>query len=694
MYFSDHVPLFGDPDTWLDSDEDASYVPDSSFSSDSGEETTVIKKRRKRKHNQDTHRSTVGENARDQDEEDKEIDSRNDQVGEALPFKKRKKRDSLKGRSRDTRLLRKTNRNTGQQYTTESGKIVPEKKWSALGNCRRKCKDSVLEEDAKNLFKEYWNIGDYSKRASYISSLITTHEKMHSKIKVVEPEKQKNRFLTHEYHLRINGKLIQICKGCFMKVFAISAKFLEVICAKANSSLGGIVIEDCRGKHKPPNALSDEVIKFARDHIMSIPSYESHYSRRQTDKRYLPSHYTLSQMYKEYKEKIGNGKPVSRTIYEKLFRELNLSIHAPKNDTCNTCDKLAMQIRCSVGDAKNVLEAALQKHHQSADDAYKAKQNDKAAAKDEDKTTLTFDLQQCLPTPNLASSVIFYKRQLWTFNLTVHDSKDNQPYCYMWSETDGGRGSNQIASCVAKHMNTLPSQVKHVVLYSDTCGGQNKNSTMLGMFMSIVKNNSNLEIIDHKFLVPGHTHMECDADHAQIEKKKKKTKMQIFHPHDWMQLVRQTGEKRKFQVIEMGQQDFLQYSDLFEGNNKEKCRPLRMPMRKGKMIYDDNGDRFLWSQVRWLQFRKSSPLVFYKKSLDVDEPFKSLSVLKPGQSRNKLLPSMSYKNRIPITDQKKKDLLSMLYLIPPVFHEFYKNLPTSNKPETLPDVIDGDVEED
>lgn len=27
----------------------------------------------------------------------------------------------------------------------------------------------------------------------------------------------------------------------------------------------------------------------------------------------------------------------------------------------------------------------------------------------------------------------------------------------------------------------------------------------------------------HKFLVPGHTHMECDADHSVIERQKKKS---------------------------------------------------------------------------------------------------------------------------------------------------------------------------
>lgn len=190
------------------------------------------------------------------------------------------------------------------------------------------------------------------------------------------------------------------------------------------------------------------------------------------------------------------------------------------------------------------MQLAFRDHLEQADMGYTSKAEDKEEAKTDDKKekkVLTFDLQQCLPTPHLETNVVFYKRQLWTYNLTVHDCSDNQAYCFMWSEVDGGRGANQIASCVAKHLYTIELPTKHVTLYSDTCGGQNKNSHMVAMFMSVIRYHNILEIIDHKFLLAGHTHMECDSDHALIEKKTSKTI--IYHPHDWMQLVRQTGKK-------------------------------------------------------------------------------------------------------------------------------------------------------
>lgn len=65
-------------------------------------------------------------------------------------------------------------------------------------------------------------------------------------------------------------------------------------------------------------------------------------------------------------------------------------------------------------------------------------------------------------------------------------------------------------------------QVSHITLYSDTCGGQNKNTHLVAMFMAVLKNHPTLKTVDHKFLLAGHTRMECDSDNALIEKNKKK----------------------------------------------------------------------------------------------------------------------------------------------------------------------------
>ncbi|KAJ8894846.1 hypothetical protein PR048_000153 [Dryococelus australis] len=89
----------------------------------------------------------------------------------------------------------------------------------------------------------------------------------------------------------------------------------------------------------------------------------------------------------------------------------------------------------------------------------------------------------------------------------MHNIKDDQATCFLWYESMARRGANEISSC-------------HNVLYSDSCPGQNKNTPFLAMCLNVVPEKK-INMLDHKFMVPGHSRMECDSDHAVIEKAKK-----------------------------------------------------------------------------------------------------------------------------------------------------------------------------
>ncbi|KAJ9583050.1 hypothetical protein L9F63_022607 [Diploptera punctata] len=478
----------------------------------------------------------------------------------------------------------------------------------------------------------------------------------------------------------IEGKSNSVRKECFRGTFGETTGFIERVAKKKRASPTGILPEHGRGKGTPQNKKSEDELQTVKNHILSFPTYESHYCRQRTTKKFLPQNLNISKMYELYRH--CTASPVSLTIYTKCFHELNVAFRKPKQDTCHTCDLFNMKVTTFIGEEEVTKERDA--HHKAAEEeAYSAKRHDKEDAKlDESKGIFVFDLQQCLPTPYLTTSVSFYKRQLWTFNLTIHDLKTNKATCFMWDETVSGRGGNQIASCLYQFISQLPQNIQSVVFYSDCCGGQNRNSFVASMFSYVVQTSDHIEEIHHKFLVSGHTHLECDTDHAIIEKEKKRTGMKINHPNDWYQLVRSCRRRNPFNVFVVEKQHFLDFSSL--------CKPTG-PFQMKKT--DTLGNTFLWQKTQWLKYVKETEgIIFVKESLNENIPFKEISLRRRG--RNSLPTSLPVVNEgpIPISKEKKKDLLDLLPLIDSAFHDFYKNLPVDNVPASDPDLEEYDAD--
>ena len=80
-----------------------------------------------------------------------------------------------------------------------------------------------------------------------------------------------------------------------------------------------------------------------------------------------------------------------------------------------------------------------------------------------------------------------------------------------------------------------------VTLYSDTCGGQNRNQNIAAMFMYAVQHSTTLKCITHNFLESGHSHMEYDYMHAAIEHEKK----YVFTMLDWISVFGRTSRRHK-----------------------------------------------------------------------------------------------------------------------------------------------------
>ena len=149
------------------------------------------------------------------------------------------------------------------------------------------------------------------------------------------------------------------------------------------------------------------------------------------------------------------------------------------------------------------LNARWELHKRKAERAYNLLQKDTALAQaDFDVDMITFDLQQSLPTPLLTTGIIFYKRQLWTYNLGIHCCSTGEGFMHVWDESVASCGSQEIGSCIIRHLKEIGSGAKKLVLYSDACGGQNRNINLVALWQHIVASDDfSYEVINHKYMV-------------------------------------------------------------------------------------------------------------------------------------------------------------------------------------------------
>ena len=98
----------------------------------------------------------------------------------------------------------------------------------------------------------------------------------------------------------------------------------------------------------------------------------------------------------------------------------------------------------------------------------------------------------------------------------------------MWSEDIAGRGSNEVGSCILKHLQdmNLSLSVTHLITYSDSCGGQNRSINIVCLWLHIVA-----------CMLSGHSFLPNDRDFGSIELAKKRHPTG-YVPDEWYELVR------------------------------------------------------------------------------------------------------------------------------------------------------------
>lgn len=142
-------------------------------------------------------------------------------------------------------------------------------------------------------------MGSFSLQNTYLCGLVKQElPKIHRPRNGSRGEKtSSNTFLVHD----LQGNSIKVCRTYFKNTYQISqGRFGHSLKKLKQGKPLGI---DERGSHVPVNKITEDRLNVVREHIKSIPAYESHYTRTESPKRkYLPSNMTIIGMYKSYLE--------------------------------------------------------------------------------------------------------------------------------------------------------------------------------------------------------------------------------------------------------------------------------------------------------------------------------------------------------------------------------------------------------
>ena len=157
--------------------------------------------------------------------------------------------------------------------------------------------------------------------------------------------------------------------------------------------------------------------------------------------------------------------------------------------------------------------------------------------------------------PHIETNKVFYLRQLWLYNEGFNHTSTNTEYMFAWTENVAKRGSIDVGSCLLRFVRNVANDWPELVLWSDSCGSQNRNLNMVALIIALVNSNNRIKKITHRFLWSGHSHLPNDSDFSHTEKKK--STAGIFSPEKYVKIMKNARRKNIFHVTCMKRNDFL-----------------------------------------------------------------------------------------------------------------------------------------
>lgn len=359
------------------------------------------------------------------------------------------------------------------------------------------------------------------------------------------PESAKPKSHTFKYSVSSSSGKVNVCKAAFVSIHGISVdrvRRLTYLLTLGKSP------KDKRGKQTPANAKPGEVVRLIEEHIRSFPVKNAHYTGR--DYHYLSEKLDIKKMHQLLLDKYPECS-VKYSFYRQVFREkFNLSFGRPQVDTCCTCEELTNKIKSkSLNDVAKRVAVAEKIVHQRRAKKFFTKMNaiQDLCQKDSSVGAICIDYMQNLALPAIPVQDTFYLHQLTVNVFNVHNLKTGKSFFYIYHEGLGKKGPNEVCSFIMHYIqNEIPEDIEHLHIFSDGCGGQNKNHCVIRVCRALV-DLGRFKTVNQYFPIRGHSYMPCDRDFAVVKRNIRKND-RIFLLKEYVSLFIMSSAKRNFSV--------------------------------------------------------------------------------------------------------------------------------------------------
>jgi hypothetical protein len=394
---------------------------------------------------------------------------------------------------------------------------------------------TISDDNRKELFDMFWKEMDWDQRRVYVCTMIDVVGKKQSK------GVASRRSCSLQYHLKVRETRVRVCVTMFQNTLKIPHRtILNWVENGKDGMTPSTRFSPKQQRTEGKNAKDKERVRLANLFVEGLDKVPSHYCRKSSTKSYLwPYDFAnFKDVHDKYckwiKDNHAEHPPVSRTVFRTILNEKNIEIWQPKKDQCDTC------IAYKVG---NISQQAYMTHVDLKDKAREEKDKDKENAKKAtDKVLMVIvDVQAVQTIPKLEASCLYFKTRLNLHNYTVYNIGTQEVVYYVWPETSAGLTASVFASCLLDYLDQITEtpSLEQIIMWSDGCGAQNRNVTLLSAISIWAKRHS--KDIFVKYLEKGHTQMEVDSVHAKIESRQKNCDLET--PADYCRIVREARQK-------------------------------------------------------------------------------------------------------------------------------------------------------